>query len=63
MNTKTLKPEAAHRDRFPGRHCAICGKVGGGGFRAALQSAGWSGTQAHPACIAREMKKAAERGH
>lgn len=66
-----LKPTTPYRDRHPrlgplaGRCCWVCGKNGGWGCTSALQGAGYRmelGTvaHAHPACITKAMKQAAQ---
>ncbi len=67
-----LKPTIPYLDRAPrkwklaGRCCWVCGKNGGWGCTTALQGSGYRmepGTvaHAHPACIAKAMKRAAQR--
>ena len=60
-----------YRDRAPKqllgvRCCWVCGKLGGDGFTTALRGAGYRMAKdevahAHPACMMRAMKQAAQR--
>jgi hypothetical protein len=63
----TMAPyrDRARREIGVGRCCWVCGKVGGVGFTHALQGAGYRMRRgeigyAHPDCMGRAMKEAAE---
>jgi hypothetical protein len=57
------KAPARHRDALPGRHCWVCGRIGGAGFTQALRLAGYDVPDgaiayAHPDCMQRAQRRA-----
>jgi hypothetical protein len=66
MGAGKLIPKAKHRDALPGRHCWVCGRIGGAGFTTALRHAGYdvppgSMAYAHEPCMRRAALRAAKK--
>lgn len=58
---KPMPRKAAHKDNAPGRHCWLCGRLGGAGFKAAFVAWGYDVpdgmVHAHPECVAKFARK------
>jgi len=60
---KPLPPKAPHKDTLPGRHCWLCGRPGGAGFKSAFVIWGYDVPKhgpmihAHPECMRKLQRK------